>query len=345
MLQGAHRLTRPIDGGHPFQNFVHLLGSSRFARLSSRGCSRMASSSAGRARSRSNRRSSSQSSASSAPSDEAPPLGDFWGPLAGDSQPHEWVADAPDAQALGEDSIQVCGRAWTLVETVRCHQKEALEKYAPHVGLADPRLDAKGQLIMACGSGKTYMGIWMAEMAHFGRGAKCFVLLFPNLLLVGQTLREWRRKSRLRCSRSPPGQSVNSCARSLPPKPPPVCPSRTVSLPPRLRLASQTQATATGPQPQGHSHRATATTQPQPQATATATGHSQRSQPQTKGHSHGATGPQPQGHRHQPGHGPQPQATPTAHSHRPHLETTVRSSAVAEQKVAATVHFQRGGLH
>lgn len=67
---------------------------------------------------------------------------------------------------------------------LRPHQEQALE--AVRAGLADAD---RGKLIMACGTGKTFTGLKIAEdMA--GAGGNVLVLL-PSLALVNQTIREW----------------------------------------------------------------------------------------------------------------------------------------------------------
>ena len=45
----------------------------------------------------------------------------------------------------------------------------------------------RGQLIMACGTGKTLIGLWSAERLH----AQRTLVLTPSLGLLSQTLREW----------------------------------------------------------------------------------------------------------------------------------------------------------
>ncbi|MFT3974900.1 MAG: DEAD/DEAH box helicase family protein [Amaricoccus sp.] len=67
---------------------------------------------------------------------------------------------------------------------IRPHQKHALE--AVRAGLTDAD---RGKLIMACGTGKTYTGLKIAEdMAGAG---KTVLFLVPSLALMSQTVREW----------------------------------------------------------------------------------------------------------------------------------------------------------
>lgn len=67
---------------------------------------------------------------------------------------------------------------------IRPHQKDAIA--AVRAGLADAD---RGKLIMACGTGKTYTGLKIAEdMAGVG---KTVLFLVPSLALMSQTVREW----------------------------------------------------------------------------------------------------------------------------------------------------------
>lgn len=72
----------------------------------------------------------------------------------------------------------------TAKKTLRQHQKEALEKSHSHFQLAD-----RGKLIMACGTGKTFNSLRIAENETVGKGLILF--LVPSIALLGQTLREW----------------------------------------------------------------------------------------------------------------------------------------------------------
>jgi predicted helicase len=48
-------------------------------------------------------------------------------------------------------------------------------------------LDSRGQLIMACGTGKTLTGLWIDEKLN----SNLTLVLFPSLLLLSKTLTEW----------------------------------------------------------------------------------------------------------------------------------------------------------
>jgi len=67
---------------------------------------------------------------------------------------------------------------------VRPHQQSAIEKTHEHFQRAD-----RGKLIMACGTGKTFTSLRIAEKETNGEGLVLF--LVPSIALLGQTLREW----------------------------------------------------------------------------------------------------------------------------------------------------------
>ncbi len=72
----------------------------------------------------------------------------------------------------------------TPKKTLRQHQKTALDKTHEHFKNAD-----RGKLIMACGTGKTFNSLRIAENETNGKGLILF--LVPSIALLGQTLREW----------------------------------------------------------------------------------------------------------------------------------------------------------
>ena len=67
---------------------------------------------------------------------------------------------------------------------VRPHQKKALEKTHEHF-----KIKNRGKLIMACGTGKTFNSLRIAENETGGQGLVLF--LVPSISLLGQILREW----------------------------------------------------------------------------------------------------------------------------------------------------------
>jgi len=78
--------------------------------------------------------------------------------------------------------------ARTSKKKLRDHQKEALEKTHEYFKEND-----RGKLIMACGTGKTFTSLKIAEKETNGNGLILF--LVPSIALLGQTLREWMADS------------------------------------------------------------------------------------------------------------------------------------------------------
>jgi len=74
--------------------------------------------------------------------------------------------------------------ARTAKRDLKPHQKVALESTHEHFKTAD-----RGKLIMACGTGKTFNSLRIAENETNGKGLILF--LVPSIALLGQTLREW----------------------------------------------------------------------------------------------------------------------------------------------------------
>ncbi len=70
------------------------------------------------------------------------------------------------------------------------HQKEALEKVCEGLKEAD-----RGKLIMACGTGKTFTSLKIAERLA-GKG-KRVLFLVPSLALISQTIREWTEDTKV----------------------------------------------------------------------------------------------------------------------------------------------------
>ena len=84
-----------------------------------------------------------------------------------------------DKGAVGEKAQQ-------KKKSPRDHQKEAIQKV--HEYFQEAAHD-RGKLIMACGTGKTYTALCIAENETQSRGTILF--LVPSIALLGQTLREW----------------------------------------------------------------------------------------------------------------------------------------------------------
>ena len=70
--------------------------------------------------------------------------------------------------------------------TPRPHQKEAIQNVVEGLQTED-----RGQLLMACGTGKTLTSLWINEALK----AKRALVLLPSLSLLSQTLREWSATS------------------------------------------------------------------------------------------------------------------------------------------------------
>lgn len=92
---------------------------------------------------------------------------------------------------------------------LRSHQKDALTAVERGFQTAD-----RGKLIMACGTGKTFTSLKIAEKLT-GKGKKVLFLV-PSLSLLSQTLREWTQDSEISltnfavCSDSDVGKNKNS---------------------------------------------------------------------------------------------------------------------------------------
>lgn len=67
---------------------------------------------------------------------------------------------------------------------VKEHQQKAIDKVHEHLLTHD-----RGKLIMACGTGKTFTSLKIAENETDGKGLILF--LVPSIALLGQTLRSW----------------------------------------------------------------------------------------------------------------------------------------------------------
>jgi superfamily II DNA or RNA helicase len=67
------------------------------------------------------------------------------------------------------------------------YQKDAIQTVARKFNKAD-----RGQLIMACGTGKTFTTLWIKERLK----SRCTLVLLPSLNLLAQTVREWTAASK-----------------------------------------------------------------------------------------------------------------------------------------------------
>lgn len=76
-------------------------------------------------------------------------------------------------------------KARTAKKELRFHQRDALRKTVDYFSQGSSR----GKLIMACGTGKTFTSLRIAEELTQKDGVVLF--LVPSIALLGQTLREW----------------------------------------------------------------------------------------------------------------------------------------------------------
>ena len=75
----------------------------------------------------------------------------------------------------------------------RPHQQQAIENVMAGFNTHD-----RGKLIMACGTGKTFTALRLAEQVAEQNGGRARVLfLVPSIALLAQTLREWTAQARL----------------------------------------------------------------------------------------------------------------------------------------------------
>lgn len=93
------------------------------------------------------------------------------------------LIEAPVDWGKLEEGIHGEG-ARTPRKSLRKHQIEALEKAHEHYKTSE-----RGKLIMACGTGKTFTSLRIAENETAGQGLILF--LVPSIALLGQGLREW----------------------------------------------------------------------------------------------------------------------------------------------------------
>lgn len=116
-----------------------------------------------------------------------------WGPNAQEAIKNQH----PPVQRINLHDLQQAPVDWEKLEKgihgeasrtpkkkLKPHQLEALEKTRAYFKEND-----RGKLIMACGTGKTFNSLRIAEKETNGKGLILF--LVPSIALLGQTLREW----------------------------------------------------------------------------------------------------------------------------------------------------------
>lgn len=89
-----------------------------------------------------------------------------------------------DESGIDWDAFITDGRVEVTKKSPRPHQIEALKAIEDGLREAD-----RGKLILACGTGKTYTALQVAQ-AMAGRGGRVLFLV-PSLSLMSQTIREW----------------------------------------------------------------------------------------------------------------------------------------------------------
>lgn len=96
--------------------------------------------------------------------------------------PTHLASAAVDWRTLASGMTGASARA--LRYETKPHQQDALDKAKTYFTACD-----RGKLIMACGTGKTFTSLRLAEQETNGKGLVLF--LVPSISLLGQTLREW----------------------------------------------------------------------------------------------------------------------------------------------------------
>lgn len=97
------------------------------------------------------------------------------------------LENAPVDWAVLDKGISGSG-ARLSKKSPRPHQEKAIAAFHEHFLNGE-----RGKLIMACGTGKTFTSLKIAETETDGKGLVLF--LAPSIALIGQTLREWTAES------------------------------------------------------------------------------------------------------------------------------------------------------
>ena len=96
--------------------------------------------------------------------------------------------DSPESELDWFESINKAPKATYMVKTPYPHQAEALENIRN--GWQD---HDRGKCIMACGTGKTLVGLWAAEALQ----SKTTLVLLPSLSLVNQIATVWIKEAKI----------------------------------------------------------------------------------------------------------------------------------------------------
>nr|WP_253945572.1 DEAD/DEAH box helicase family protein [Nocardioides sp. zg-DK7169] len=116
-----------------------------------------------------------------------------WSPNATDTLAHQAVpVQRVDIAWLDESAFDWSQYSWTTPEVLVSTGKKALRPHqerALHDVFGGFRSHERGKLIMACGTGKTYTSLKIAEEL-VGAGGRVLFLV-PSIQLLSQSLREW----------------------------------------------------------------------------------------------------------------------------------------------------------
>jgi len=109
----------------------------------------------------------------------------------------------PPVQRLGMEELASSDVDWDMLDrglygaearkqpySIRDHQKEAIKKAHEHYLTHD-----RGKMIMACGTGKTFTSLKIAEEETKDVESPTILFLAPSIALVSQTLNEWSAQS------------------------------------------------------------------------------------------------------------------------------------------------------
>lgn len=102
--------------------------------------------------------------------------------------------DDVDWSSLEQGIFGVASRAKPFA--IREHQQEAIDQTHAYFKIDEATgqpAHTRGKLIMACGTGKTFTSLRIAENETGGRGLVLF--LVPSIALLGQTLRSWLQQA------------------------------------------------------------------------------------------------------------------------------------------------------
>lgn len=105
--------------------------------------------------------------------------------------PIDWDVVFPGA-VMGDSALQINLSRRETFEP-RPHQQDAIDRAIEGFSTHD-----RGKLIMACGTGKTFTALRLAEQVAENNGGKARVLfLVPSISLLSQTLKEWTAQGRM----------------------------------------------------------------------------------------------------------------------------------------------------